>query len=70
VATKHKLDLNLSPSYFVTPVSNGETQEIFVFENQVDDDSRSTSSGEHFTSLDDCIDQSRQRETFSVASLI
>jgi len=30
----------------------------------------SESSAEKFTSLDDCIDQSRQTETFAVANLI
>ena len=44
-------------------------REIFEFKNQVDDDCISISSHEDFTSLDDCIDQSRQTETFSIASL-
>jgi len=68
--TKDKLDLNLSPSYFVTHVSNNETREIFAFENQVHNDYTSISSSEDFSSLDDCIDQSRQTETFSIANLI
>jgi len=40
--------LNLSQSYFVAPISNSQMQEIFAFENQVDDDNMSTSSGEDF----------------------
>jgi len=63
IVTKDKLDLNLSPPYFVTLISNNETREIFAFENQVDNDSMSISSSEDFTSLDDCVDQSRQTET-------
>jgi len=55
--TKDKLDLNLSSPYFLTPISNNETQEIFAFENQAEDDNMSVSSSEDFTSLDDCIDQ-------------
>jgi len=43
-ATKDKLELNVSPPYFVTPVSNNETREIFAFKNQVDNDSMSISS--------------------------
>jgi len=70
IATKDKLDLNLSPPYFVTPISNNETREIFAFENQEDNDSMSISSSEDFTSLDDCIDQSRQTESISIANLI
>jgi len=58
------INLNLSPPYFVTPISNDETREIFAFKNQVDNDSMSISSSEDFTSLDDCIDQSRQTEPF------
>jgi len=43
VVTKDKLDLNLSPPCFVTPISNNEMREIFAFENQVDNDSVSMS---------------------------
>jgi len=68
--TKDKLDLNLSSPYFLTPISNNKTREIFAFENQVEDDSMSVSSSEDFTSLDDCIDQSPKTETFSFANLI
>jgi len=70
MVTKDILGLNLSPPYFVTPISNNETQEIFAFENQVDNDSMSISSSEDFSGLDDCIDQSRQTEIFSIANLI
>jgi len=70
IVTKDKFDLNLSPPYFLTPISNNETQEIFAFQNQVEDDSMSESSSEDFTGLDDCIDQSRKTETFSIANLI
>ena len=45
-------------------------REIFAFENALDSDSTSTSPSEDFTSLDDCIYQSRQNETFSIANLI
>jgi len=30
VEKEDKLDLNLSPSYFLAPISNSETREIFV----------------------------------------
>jgi len=70
IAMKDKLDLNLSPPYFLTPISNNKVREIFAFKNQVEDDSMSISSSEDFTSLDDCINQSRQTETFSIANLI
>jgi len=43
---------------------------MFAFENQVDEDCMSESSLEKFSSLDDCIDQSRQTETFAIANLI
>jgi len=70
IVTKEKLDLNLSPPYFRTPISNNETREIFAFDTQEDDDSMSISSNQDFTSLDDCIDQSCQTETFAIANLI
>jgi len=70
MVSKDKLDLNLSPPYFLTPISNNEMREIFAFKNQIDNDSMSISSSEDFTSLDDCIDQSCQTETFSIAILI
>ena len=60
----------MSPSYFVTLISNSKTREIFGFKNEVDDDNVFEFSEEDFTSLNDCIDQSRQTETFSIASLI
>jgi len=68
--TKDKLDLNLSSPYFLTPISNSETRELFAFDTQEDDDSMSISSNQDFTGLDDCIDQSCKTETFSIAHLI
>jgi len=71
MVTKDKLDINLLPSYFVTPISNDKTREVFVFKNQLlNDDNVSISSSENFTSLDDRIAQSCQTKTFSIASLI
>jgi len=70
VVMKHKLDLNLSPPYFLTPISNNKVQKIFAFDTQEDDDSMSISSNQDFTGFDDCIDQSRKAETFSIANLI
>jgi len=70
VGTKDKFDLNLSPPCFLTPISNNETQEIFAFDTQEDDDSMSISSDQDLTSLDDCADQSRETKTFAVANLI
>jgi len=70
IVTKDKLDLNLSPPYFLTPISNNEVREIFAFDTQEDDDSMSISSNQDFTGLDDCIDQSCKTETFSIAHLI
>jgi len=70
IVTKDKLDLNLSPPYFPTPISNNETREIFAFDAQEDDDCMSISSNQDFTSLDDCVDQSCQTETFAIANLI
>jgi len=70
IVTKDKLDLNLSPPYFLTPISNNKTREIFAFDAQEDDDSMSISSNQDFTSLDDCIDSSRQTETFAITNLI
>jgi len=64
------LDLHLSQSYFFTPISNSETQEIFELGNQTDNDSMTTSSSEDFAVVDDCIDQLRQIKTVSIASLI
>jgi len=68
--TKDKLDLNFSPTKFLTTISNNEVREMFAFDTQEDDDSRSISSNQDFTSLDDCIDSSRQTETFAIANLI
>jgi len=65
-----KLDLNLSPPYFLTPISDSETREIFAFDAQEDDDSMSISSDQDFSDLDDCINQSCKTETFSVANLV
>jgi len=68
--TKDKLDLNLSPPYFLIPISNNEVQEIFAFDAQEDDDSMSISSNQDFAGLDDCIDQSCKTKTFSIAHLV
>jgi len=38
VEKKDKLDLNLSPPYFLTPISDSETREIFAFDTMEDDD--------------------------------
>jgi len=65
-----KLDLNLSPSHFLAPVSNSETREIFAFDAMEDDDSVSISSDQNFSDLDDCIDRSHSTETFSIANLV
>jgi len=70
VEKEDKLDLNLSPSYFLTSISNSETREIFAFDNMEDDDSMSISSNQTFSDLDDCIDRSYSTETFSIANLI
>jgi len=70
IATKDKLDLNLSPLYFLTPISNNKVREIFAFDTQEDANSMSISSNQEFTGLDNCIDQSRKTETFSIANLI
>jgi len=70
IVTKDKLDLNLWPPNFLTPISNKEIREIFAFDTQEDDDSMSISSNQDFISLDDCIDLSRQTETFAIANLI
>jgi len=70
VEKEDKLDLNLSPSYFLTPISNNETREIFAFDAMEDDDSMSISSQQDFSDLDDCIDQSHSTVTFSIANLI
>jgi len=70
IVTKDKLDLNLSPINFLTPISNNEVRETFAFDTQEDDDSMSISSNQDFTSLDDCIDLSWQTETFAIANLI
>jgi len=69
-AMKDKSDLNLSPSHFVAPIGNDETQEIFAFKNQADNDSMSEFSEEDFASPDDSVDHSRQTETFSVARVV
>jgi len=63
-------DLNLSPPCFLASVSNRETQEIFAFDTQEDDDSMSISSDQDFCDSDDCIDQSCGTETFSIANLV
>jgi len=70
VEKEDKLDLNLSPPHFLTPIGNSETQEIFAFDTQEDDDSVSISSNQDFSDLDDCIDQSCRTKTFSIANLI
>jgi len=70
IVTKDKLDLNLSPPYFLTPISNNEVREIFAFNAQEDDDSMSISSNQDFTGLDDCVDHSCITETYSIANLI
>jgi len=69
IATKDKLDLNLSPPYFLTPISNNKVQEIFTFDTQEGDDSASISSIQDFTGLDDCIYQScKNRNLFYCSS--
>jgi len=70
VEKEDKLDLNLSPPCFLAPVGNDETQELFAFNAQEDDDSVSISSDQDFSDPDDCIDQSCGTETFSIADLI
>jgi len=70
VEKEDKLDLNLSPSYFLVPISNSEMRELFAFDNMEDDDSMSISSNQDFSDLDDCIDQSYKTETYSIANLI
>jgi len=71
MVTKDKLDLYLSVPYFVTPVSNNKTRQIFAFKNQMDSEGiMSESSRENFNILDDCFNQSYQTETFSIADLI
>jgi len=70
IEKKDKSDLNLSPSYFLASISNNETQELFAFDAQEENDSMSISSNQNFSDLDDCIDQSCRTETFSVANLI
>jgi len=44
VEKEDKLDLNLSPSYFLTPISNSETRELFAFDIIEDDDSCQTTN--------------------------
>jgi len=70
VEKEDKLDLNLSPPCFLTPIGNSETQEIFAFDTMEDDDSMSISSNQDFSDSDDCIDQSCGTKTFSIANLI
>jgi len=70
VEKEDKLDLNLSPPCFLTPISNNETRELFAFDTQEEDDSVSISSNQDFSDLDNCIDQLRKTETFSIANLI
>jgi len=70
IVMRDKLDLNLSPPHFLTPISINETREIFAFDTQEDDDSMSISSNQDFTSLDDCIDQSCQTKMFAIANHI
>jgi len=70
IATKDKLDTNLSPTKFLATVGNNEVREIFAFDAQEDDDSMSISSNQDFTSLHDCVDSSRQTETFATANLV
>jgi len=65
-----KLDLNLSPPCFLTPIGNDETRELFAFDAQEDDDSVSISSDQDFSDSDDCIDQSCGTKTFSIANFI
>jgi len=70
VEKEDKLDLNLSPPYFLTSISNSETRELFAFDTMEDDDSMSIDSKQDFSDLDDCIDQSCRTETYSIANLI
>jgi len=46
VEKEDKLDLNLSPPYFLTPISNDKTRELFAFDAQEEDDSMSISSNQ------------------------
>lgn len=52
--------------------SSSDIREIYTLDSWPDSDnmSDSSSSMEVFDSLDDCINQSRQSETLSIASLI
>jgi len=52
---KDKLDLNLSPPYFLTSISNSETRELFTFDTQEDDDSMSISSNQDFAAVTQMI---------------
>jgi len=51
IEKEDKLDLNLSPPYFLTPISNNETRELFAFDTQENDDSMSISSNQDFSDL-------------------
>ena len=45
-------------------------REIFVFENNIESDSNADSTDEYYDDLDECINQSHQTETHSIANLI
>jgi len=72
VTIKDKLDLNSLPSFLMPIGSSSDIREIYTLDSWPDSDnmSDSSSSMEVFDSLDDCINQSRQSETLSIASLI
>jgi len=59
----------LSPTFLET-VGKPEHGEIFALDDTNDDDSVSSSSTTVFETLDDCINQSCQLETMSLANLI
>jgi len=70
IVTKDKLDLHLSPPYFLTPISNNKVQGLFAFDTQEDDDSMSISSNQNISGLYDCVNQSCKTKTFAIANLI
>ena len=49
----------------MNPLAIANVREIFAFENEVADNSMSLDSTQSFTSLDDCINQSHETETYS-----
>ena len=68
-ADQDELDLNLSPT-FIEAIGRQPMREIFALDSDDNNMSSSSVSKQGHDNLDDCVNQSFQSKTLSIASLI